>query len=84
MLGKLSDIYNLGDTIYKWFTGGSHLSQIFGSVKICLAYQYYYTKKRKKNNFGKKIQTKQQSGLTTVQLKWDPPITFSIIHLWVN
>ena len=34
------------------------------------------------NNFGKKIQAKQESSLTTVWLKWDPPVPF--VNNWLG
>ena len=32
-----------------------------------------------KNDFGKKIRGKQESGLTAVQLKRDPPVPYKVI-----
>ena len=66
-------------------TGGSCLSQIFWEhenqsslLVIWLIYIKLYRKR--KPNFGKKIQAKRESGLTAVRLKRDPPVcnfTFS-------
>ena len=60
-------------------TGGSHLSQIFwehenlfGLSVIWLMYIKLYRKRVTK--VWQKIQTKWESGLTTVWLKWDPPV----------
>ena len=58
------------------YTGVSSLSWIFGSMKICLAYQssslsvLIYTKlyKEKEKQFWQKITAKQESSLTTVGL----------------
>ena len=57
-------------------TGGSHLSQIFwehenlsGLSVIWLISTLNYTKK-----FWQKTWAKQESGLTTVQCKWDTPV----------
>ena len=59
--------------------GGSHLSQIFWEHEnqsslsvIWLIYIKLYRKKETK--FWKKIRAKWESGLTAVQLKWDPPV----------
>ena len=60
-------------------TGGSHLSQIFWehenlsglSVIWHINIKLY---KEKEKEFWQKIQAKQESGLTTVWLKWDPPV----------
>ena len=60
-------------------TGGSHVSWIFWEhenqfslLVIWLIYIKLHRKKGKK--FGKKICAKQESSLTTVGLKWDPPV----------
>ena len=59
-------------------TGGSHLSQIFwehenlSSLSVIWLIYIKYTMKRKKN--WQKIQAKQESRLTAVQLKWDLPV----------
>ena len=58
----------------KLYTGGSCLSQIFGSMKICLAYLIIITNLIIQGNLAKKIQAKQESGLTAVWLKGDPPV----------
>ena len=64
-------------------TGGSRLSRIFweheilyGLSVIRLIYIKLYKEKEKKY-LAKKIRTKQESGLTTVQLKRDPPVYIS-------
>ena len=68
-------------------TGGSCLSQIFwehenqsGLLVIQLIYIKLYRKKETK--FWKKIWAKQESSLTTVQLKWDPPVQWETILQW--
>ena len=62
------------------YTGGSHLSQIFWEhenqsslLVIQLIYIKLYRKKETKF-WRKKIWAKGESGLTTVWLKWDPPV----------
>ena len=65
--------------VWLWFTGGSHLRQIFWEhenlsdlwvIRFISTLQYTnYTK-----IFWAKIQIKQESSLTTVWLNWDPPI----------
>ena len=65
-------------------TGGYCLSQIFWGHEnmsslsvIWLIYIKLYRKKRKEK-FCKKIWAKWESGLTAVQLKWDPPVIYSV------
>ena len=64
----------------KAHTGGSRLSQIFWEhenqsslLVIRLIYIKLYRKKETKF-WRKKIRAKWESGLTTVWLKWDPPV----------
>ena len=66
-------------------TGGSYLSQIFwehetlsGLLVIWLIYIKLYKEKEKK--IWQKIWAKWESGLTDVQLKWDPPV---MVYRWV-
>ena len=73
-------------------TGGSRLSQIFWEhenqsslLVIRLIYIKLYRKKETK--FWKKIWAKRESSLTTVWLKWDPPVmSFSLCIklLWLQ
>ena len=61
-------------------TGGSHLSQIFwehenlSQLKHYLAYPIIIISLFIQRNLATKIQAKQESGLTAVQLKQDPPV----------
>ena len=57
-------------------TGGSCLSQIFWEHENLSGLSNYYNKFNYTKKFGKKIWPKQESGLTAVWLKWDPPVPF--------
>ena len=67
------------------YTGGSCLSQTFwkhenlSSLSV-LKFTLNYTK-TKLYIFGKKIWANQESGLTTVWLKWDPPVPSYAKHI---
>ena len=70
-----------------YITGGSRLSQIFWEhenqsslLVIQLIYIKLYRKlyRKKETKFWKKIWAKQESGLTAVQFKWDPPVHVSV------
>ena len=60
------------------YTGGSHFSQIFwehenlSSLSVLIYIKLYNEKE--KSDFGKKIWAKQESSLTAVWLKCDPPV----------
>ena len=61
------------------YTGRSHLSWIFGSMKSVwlkhyLAYPIIIISLIIQRNLATKIQAKQESGLTAVWFKWDPPV----------
>ena len=64
---------------YKHFdiTGRSYLNQIFWeheNLSSLSVIKLSYIKLYKEKDFGKKIWANQESGLTAVQLKGDPPV----------
>ena len=67
-------------------TGGFRLSRIFWehenlSGLIIIRLIQYYNKFNNTKKFGNKIRAKRESGLTTVRLKRDPPV--SLISLFL-